>query len=219
MVVNVLIILKPNAVKRCITGQIMDYIHIRSRLVIKQLNRVKLGRAFLMQLYHSHKEKSFFNDLIDYMSSDNCYIGYIGIPTTRAVERIRNLRQLLGPTDASTAPHGTIRGDFKSFNPVIGVKANGRSTSMAHNACANIMHVSDSIKQAKRECKLAIDFNYILPDASNKKSQKPKMHPIEDDDLSMTGVSKRSNEVVSSTAPTGFGGSNPSPSTQGHTFT
>ena len=190
---KILVIIKPDAVKRKITGQILDYIATMTKYNIKCLNRVKLSRKYLSEHYAQHQGKFYYQNLLAYMSSNYCYVGYIEVPRDNAEQAILKLRALLGDTMAGPkGKPGTIRADFASINPPMYKyqKIVDGKIEEIYQTPANIAHFSESIIAAEREIFLCENNGYF----------------------DLAGVSKRSNETVSSTVPNGFVGSNPAPS-------
>lgn len=120
-------ILKPDAVKRNITGLINSYIE-KSGLVIVAQKKMKLTREQTERFYAVHKDRSFFNDLVNFMIS-----GPVVVQVLSGENSIANYRTLMGATNPQEADKGTIRGDF------------------ADNIDANCVHGSDSAESAKQE--------------------------------------------------------------------
>jgi len=100
-------------------------------LRILKEKRMRLTREIAESLYEVHRGKDFFRPLIEFMIS-----GEIVAMVVEGEDAVRTLRQLVGPTDPSEAPKGTIRGDF------------GTTTR------ENVVHASDSPKTAEREISL-----------------------------------------------------------------
>ncbi len=112
-----LCIIKPEAVKKNLTGDIIKMI-IEDEFKIIGMKMTRLNREKASVFYSVHKERSFFNELLDYMTSGPIIL--IALSKENAVE---NLRALIGSTDPATAAEGTIRkkyGENKSFNAVHG---------------------------------------------------------------------------------------------------
>ncbi|HEY6393848.1 MAG TPA: nucleoside-diphosphate kinase [Candidatus Binataceae bacterium] len=103
---NTLAIIKPDAVKRGLTGDIVKRIE-SSGLSIRALRLIHLTRAQAESFYDVHKARPFFKSLCDYMTSGPVVVMVLG--AEGAISRWRNL---MGATDPKKADPGTIRKDF-----------------------------------------------------------------------------------------------------------
>ena len=122
-----LAILKPDAVRKNLIGQIITKI-TESGFKIKALKMVKLTNESAGGFYEVHKERPFYNDLIKYMTSGPC------IPIALEKENaVADFRKLIGATDPQVAEEGTIRKLY------------------AENKQENIVHGSDSDENAALE--------------------------------------------------------------------
>jgi nucleoside-diphosphate kinase len=130
LIEKTLIILKPDAVKRKLIGKIISRFEMKG-LNIKELTMAKLDSYILEKHYEEHKNKAFFNDLIDFMTS-----GSVILIVLEGKNCIKTVRKMVGATDPFEADPGTIRGDF------------------AHSLTENVIHASDSKNSADREIKL-----------------------------------------------------------------
>ena len=101
-----LAILKPDAVRRGLTGDILKRIE-SSGLTIVAMRKLRLSRADAERFYDVHKARPFFNGLCDYMTS-----GPVVVMALQAEGAILKWRQLMGATDPKKADPGTIRKDF-----------------------------------------------------------------------------------------------------------
>jgi nucleoside-diphosphate kinase len=128
-----LVIIKPDAVERGIVGEI---IHRFEQDNIKPLyiKMLSLDKETAGLFYAEHKERPFFAELVDYMTS-----GTIVVMMMEGEDCVARVRTILGNTDPAKADKGTIRRDF------------GISKGK------NSVHASDSMVSAKRE--LAIFFD------------------------------------------------------------
>ncbi len=122
-----LAIIKPDAVKRKLIGQIIIRIE-ESDLRILCIKMATLSKNILRELYIEHEGKSFLEDLIEFMSS-----GQVVLLILKGEKAIENLRKICGATDPNKALPGTIRGDY--------------GTSLPYN----VIHAPDSPESAKRE--------------------------------------------------------------------
>lgn len=119
--------IKPDAVGANNTGAILQMIE-QAGFTIISLKKTRLSRERAGQFYSIHKERPFFNDLCDYMSSGP--IVPMILEKTNAVD---DFRKLIGATDPKKAEKGTIRNLF------------------AKSIEANAIHGSDSDKNAEIE--------------------------------------------------------------------
>ena len=129
-----LALIKPDAVDRNISGEIIALIEQKG-FTIRDMKFMKMSQSIAEKFYEAHKEKSFYDKLITYMTSGN--IIALILEKDNAVKLFRNL---IGSTDPQLADEGTIRKLYaidKSFNSV---------------------HGSDSDANAERE--ISIIFNH-----------------------------------------------------------
>ena len=120
-------IIKPDAVAKKTAGQIIARIE-ESGLDIIALKRLQLDDAMAKGFYAVHKERPFFGDLVKFMTS-----GPVIAMVLEGENAIARWRDLMGPTNSSEAPAGTLRGDF--------------GTDIERNA----VHGSDAPETAKLE--------------------------------------------------------------------
>lgn len=120
-------IIKPDAVKKQIIGEIQTRIH-QAELDIIAIKMVKLTKEQAEGFYAEHQDKPFFANLVNFMMS-----GPIVVQVLQGENAVERYRQLMGPTDLSKAAAGTLRADF--------------ANSMRENA----VHGSDSLASAERE--------------------------------------------------------------------
>lgn len=99
-------IVKPDAVAKGAIGGVIQMIE-GAGLRILGLRLVKLGQAQAEAFYAVHKARPFFPDLVRFMTSGPCVV--MCIEGESAVARYR---EVMGPTDSTKAPPGTIRGAF-----------------------------------------------------------------------------------------------------------
>jgi nucleoside-diphosphate kinase len=123
-------IIKPDATKRNISGSINKVIE-ESGLKIVAQKMIKLSLTQAEQFYSIHKEKPFFNELIQYMTSEPVIVQVLS-----SEDSVEKYRSIMGSTNPSEAEEGTIRKLF------------------ALNIQENSVHGSDSEENAKKE----IDF-------------------------------------------------------------
>jgi len=133
MMEQTLVIIKPDAVKRKLVGRIIQRFEDRG-LTIKKLCQTTLNENVVKAHYEHLKEKDFFQDIIDYMTS-----GPVVILQLESKQVVQITRKMIGETNAATAAPGTIRGDF--------------AVSMTEN----VIHASDSVDSARIEIKRFFD--------------------------------------------------------------
>ena len=120
-------IIKPDATKRNITGSINKVIEESGLRIIAQ-KRIKLSTNQAENFYAVHKERPFFRDLVQYMSSEPVIVQVLS--GENCVEKYRSI---MGATNPENAEEGTIRKLF------------------ALNVQENSVHGSDSEENAKIE--------------------------------------------------------------------
>jgi len=133
-----LIIFKPDAVQRGLTGKILTRFEDKG-LQIVGMKLIKISPELAATHYESHKGKPFYNGLVGFMTSSP-----VVVLAVRGVGAITIARNLMGATFGSKAAPGTIRGDF------------GVSNSY------NLIHGSDSPEAAARELKLFFKDGEVL---------------------------------------------------------
>ncbi|MCL4289327.1 MAG: nucleoside-diphosphate kinase [Thermoleophilia bacterium] len=125
-----LVLIKPDAVRRRLTGRILDRFEQRG-LTIRAAKLVQVGRDLAERHYAEHVEKPFFGELVEFITSS---------PTLALVLEgegaIATVRTTMGATNPATAAPGTIRGDLALSMP------------------DNLVHGSDSPESAAREVAL-----------------------------------------------------------------
>jgi nucleoside-diphosphate kinase len=99
-------IIKPDAVAKKATGAILQKIE-ESGLDIIGMKRIQLTEQLARGFYAVHKERPFYGELVTFMTS-----GPVVVLALEAEAAIKKWRDLMGPTNSSEAPAGTIRGDF-----------------------------------------------------------------------------------------------------------
>jgi len=96
-------IIKPDAVKKNVIGKIISIIE-ENGIKIKAMKMVTLTKKQAEGFYHVHKDKPFFNDLINFMTS-----GPVVLMLLEGENVIERWRKLMGVTDPQKADEGTIR--------------------------------------------------------------------------------------------------------------
>ena len=131
-------IIKPDATKRNITGSINKVIEDSGLRIIAQ-KRVKLTTNQAKDFYSIHKDRPFFNDLIEYMTSEPVVLQVLS--GNNCVEKYRSI---MGATNPENAENGTIRKLF------------------ALNVQENSVHGSDSEENAKIEIEFFFNSDEIV---------------------------------------------------------
>ena len=120
-------IIKPDATKRNITGSINKIIEENGLKIVAQ-KRIKLSIDQAKDFYQIHSEKSFFNDLIEYMTSEP-----VVVQVLLGNNAVETYRKIMGATNPENAEEGTIR------------------KTHALNVQENSVHGSDSKENAEKE--------------------------------------------------------------------
>ena len=106
MIERTLSIVKPDAVKKHAIGDILRRFEAAGlRIAAGRLLHISPEKA--AQFYIVHKERPFYRDLVKFMSS-----GPIFVSALEGENAIAKNREIMGPTDSTKAPKGTIRGDW-----------------------------------------------------------------------------------------------------------
>ena len=112
-----LCIIKPDAVKKKVQGSIIQMI-LDNGFDITDMQQMDLTKEQAQKFYEVHKERPFYGELVDFMTSGPC------IPIALAKDNaVADWRKLIGATDPAEAEEGTIRklfADSKSENAVHG---------------------------------------------------------------------------------------------------
>ena len=120
-------IIKPDATRRNLTGKINARFEEAGLKIIAQ-KRLHLTRIQAEGFYSVHKERAFFDDLVEFMIS-----GPIVVQVLEGDDAIQRNRDIMGATNPANADEGTIRKDF------------------AENIEANSVHGSDAPETALEE--------------------------------------------------------------------
>jgi nucleoside-diphosphate kinase len=127
---STLVIVKPDAVRRGLIGEILSRIE-RKGLRIDELRLMHIDRDLADRHYAEHAEKPFFGELVEFITS-----GPVVVAKVSGRDAIQVLRTLMGATDPAASPPGTIRGDLGTV------------------VTENLIHGSDSPESAERELAL-----------------------------------------------------------------
>lgn len=101
-----LIIVKPDGVQRGLTGEIIRRFEARGLRIIG-MKFIAITRELAEKHYDVHKERPFFADLVNYITSGPVVV--MALEGTSAIQAARNT---IGATKPTEAAAGTIRGDF-----------------------------------------------------------------------------------------------------------
>jgi nucleoside-diphosphate kinase len=127
---STLVLIKPDAVERKLAGEILARFEQRG-LEVREARLLTVGRSLADEHYAEHREKPFFGELVEFITSG---------PTLALVlegeSAISVVRTTMGATNPTDAAPGTIRGDFALAMP------------------DNLVHGSDSAESAEREIAL-----------------------------------------------------------------
>ena len=131
-------IIKPDATKRNITGSINKIIEENDLKIIAQ-KKVKLTKEMAEGFYSVHSDKPFFNDLIEYMTSNA-----VVLQVLEGENAVQKYREVMGATNPDNAENGTIRKEY------------------GLNIQENSVHGSDSDENAKIEIKYFFSDDEIV---------------------------------------------------------
>lgn len=128
-----LILFKPDAIEKNLTGEVLSRF-LKEGFVIRGIKMLALSDEVLAEHYSHIADKPFFPSVRGFMQETPVIA--LALEGENVISRVRDL---LGPTDSTQAPAGTIRGDF-------GFKD---TESKMRNVC----HASDSTEAAEAELK------------------------------------------------------------------
>ena len=131
-------IIKPDATKRNITGAINNIIESSGLKIIAQ-KRILLTELQAKDFYDVHKDKNFFTDLVQYMTS-----GPVVVQVLEGENAVVFYRDLMGATNPKEAKIGSIRNKY------------------ALSIEANSVHGSDSLENANKEIDFFFKENEIV---------------------------------------------------------
>jgi nucleoside-diphosphate kinase len=126
-----LVIAKPDAVERGLTGEIIARLERKGlKLVAAELRTIDRDTA--AQHYAEHEGKGFYEDLVAFIGRSPAMVMVVEGPD----DAWQIVRTMMGPTNPAAAPPGTMRGDLGT------------------EVQENLVHGSDSAESAEREIKL-----------------------------------------------------------------
>jgi|SRR5690554_3267300 len=132
-------IIKPDAVAKNVIGEIYTRFE-RAGLRIVAAKMLRLTREQAENFYAVHRDRPFFNDLVEFMTS-----GPVMVQVLEGEDAIRKNREIMGATNPKEAAAGTLRHDF------------------AESIDANAVHGSDGPDTAKQEIAFFFKEDEICP--------------------------------------------------------
>ncbi len=138
MTERTLSIIKPDATRRNLVGKICAKLEEAGLRIVAQ-KRVRWTRYQAEQFYAVHKERPFYGELVDFMTS-----GPIVIQVLEGENAVARNRKIMGATNPAEAAEGTIRKEF------------------AESLEANSVHGSDSPENAAKEIAMCFDGSEIV---------------------------------------------------------
>ena len=132
-------IIKPDAVAKNVIGQIYDRFE-KAGLRIVAAKMLHLSREQAGEFYAVHKERPFYGELVDYMTS-----GPIMVQVLEGENAVAKNREVMGATNPKDAAPGTIRADF------------------ANDITENAVHGSDAAETAMNEITFFFKSDEICP--------------------------------------------------------
>ncbi|CAX24436.1 nucleoside diphosphate kinase [Methylorubrum extorquens DM4] len=120
-------ILKPDATRRNITGAVNAVIEAAGLRIVGQ-RRIRMTREQAEKFYQVHKERPFFGELVEFMTS-----GPVVVQVLEGENAVAKYREVMGATNPAQATDGTIRKQF------------------AESVGENTVHGSDSADNARLE--------------------------------------------------------------------
>ena len=131
-------ILKPDATKRNLTGAVNAVIEKAGLRIVAQ-KRIQLTRKEAETFYGIHRERPFFGELVEFMTS-----GPVVVQVLEGENAVAKYREVMGATNPTNADEGTIRKQF------------------AQSVGENTVHGSDSAENAKIEIAQFFSGNEIV---------------------------------------------------------
>jgi nucleoside-diphosphate kinase len=133
-----LVLIKPDAMGRSLVGTIISRLESLGLKAVA-LKMLQMDKALAREHYSIHKDKPFFNDLVNHISS-----APIIAVVFEGEKAVAVIREAIGPTDPVKADTGTIRGDF------------------GLDIERNTIHGSDSVETAEKEINLFFSGDEIF---------------------------------------------------------
>jgi nucleoside-diphosphate kinase len=133
-----LILLKPDCIQNALVGQVISRFEDSSYSIIA-CKMIQLDEALLNEHYAHVAELPFFPEIAEFMSS--CPVLALVLEGDNVIQGVRDL---IGPTDSTVAPKGTIRGDLGT------------------DRMKNVVHASDSPDSALAEINRFFEADQIV---------------------------------------------------------
>lgn len=133
------VMVKPDAVARGLTGEVIARLERRGLAIVGMKKTVMSGDA-AREHYGEHRERPFFGELVDFITS-----GPVVMMAVEGLGAIGATRTMMGPTNPLDAPPGTIRGD------------------LCLHVGQNAVHGSDGPESAARELALHFRDDELVP--------------------------------------------------------
>jgi nucleoside-diphosphate kinase len=147
MIEQTLVLVKPDGVKRGLTGDIIKRFEQRG-LKIVGLKMVQVNSDFAKKHYAAHVDKDFYPGLEKFIIS-----GPVMAMVLEGVDSVEVVRKIVGSTEPKSAPVGTIRGDYAHSSTE---HANEKEESVQ-----NLIHASGNSEEAKEEVALWFSINEL----------------------------------------------------------
>ncbi len=132
------VMIKPDAVQRGLIGEIISRLE-KKGLKIVAMKMINVSKELAERHYAEHREKPFFQSLVDYITS-----APVVAMVVEGKNAVKVVRTLVGATNPVEALPGTIRGDF------------------GMDIGRNVIHASDSLESAEREISLFFNPEEIV---------------------------------------------------------
>jgi nucleoside-diphosphate kinase len=136
-----LVLVKPDGVVRRLTGETIKRIEQKNMKIVA-MKMIRVTEDLAKEHYKEHEGKTFFKDLIDYIT-----LAPVVAMVVEGERAIGIMRRIAGKTNPDEASPGSIRGDFGYNTP---------------RFMCNVIHASDSVTSAKREINLFFKKEEIL---------------------------------------------------------
>jgi nucleoside-diphosphate kinase len=131
-------IIKPDATRRNLTGKVNAVIEDAGLRIVAQ-RRIRLSQAQAEKFYEVHKERPFYGELVEFMTS-----GPVVVQVLEGADAVAKYREVMGATNPAQAAEGTIRKLY------------------AESFTGNSVHGSDSPDNAKIEIAQFFDDEDIV---------------------------------------------------------
>jgi nucleoside-diphosphate kinase len=158
----VLILIKPDGLKKSLTGNILARLS-ETKLEIVAAKMVRVSQALAEEHYKHLKDKPFFGEIIKYLQGDLHGRKKVMALVYWGNDAIAKCRDLAGATNPEEAESTSIRGSY------------GRITT--EGVYENVVHVSSNVSEAEREIKLWFMPDEIIVDLYATKNELPKVIP------------------------------------------